>query len=256
MKYLKLVFLYLFLFLPVISSSNACRTEKIGRDTALKAVNLYTNIIKYLNENDAEMAFIGRKGLANKYVEYTHMGILWKDGDVWKVTDLLQPCEGKEPVLFDEGVAEFVMYSKVSTIKLLVPSKKTQSEMIEILRSNEADMFLGEEYSLISNVWETKYQNCTQYILEIYSYVISGKQFTDRKSAIKWYKENGYVPETLKISVFLRNIARLHKHVALDDRKNGKNLEIATVDSNMEFIKKFEPDVLEEVFIGELENEK
>ena len=223
----------------------------MDRETALKTMNLYSKVMKYLEENNVEMAFIGRKGMENKYVEYAHMGILWKDGNDWKVTDLLQPCEGKNPVLFDEGVAEFFMYSKVSTVKLLIPSEKTQNEVKEIFQSKEADMFLGEKYNLISNVREVKYQNCTQYILEVYSYLKSGKQFTTREEAVKWYTDNGYEPENLKISVVVRNIARMHKHVALDDRKNGKNLEISTVDANFAFIRKFEPDAVEMVFTGD-----
>ncbi|MCP1223310.1 DUF2145 domain-containing protein [Sebaldella sp. S0638] len=251
MKYLKLIFLYFLVCFSAMSSSNACRTEKMDRETALRTMKLYGRVMEYLEENSVEMAFIGRKGLENKYVEYTHMGILWKDGNDWKVTDLLQPCEGKNPVLYDEGVAEFFMYSKVSTVKLLIPSGKTQSEIKEIFQNKEADMFLGEKYNLISNVWEVKYQNCTQYILEVYSYLKSGKQFTTREEAVRWYRENGYKPEKLNVSVVIRNIARMHKHVALDDRKNGKNLEISTVDANFDFIKRFEPNAVEKVFTGE-----
>ena len=241
-KLLKIFFLWILIFVIGLSSSNACRTEKIDRSVMLKTLELHKEVTEYLEKENIELAFIGRKGMANKYIEYTHMGVIWKNGEEWTVTDLLQPCEGEKPHLYDEGVAEFFVYSKVSTVKLLIPSKKTQDEFKQTLINKEADKFLGQKYNLLSYVWGTEYQNCTQYILEVYSYIASGKTADSRKAALKWAKENGYEPGELKAAFITRNIARLHKHLALDDHQDKKNLKIATVDSIFEFVKNREPE--------------
>ena len=247
---IKYILVFILGFTLCSASSNVCRGEKIERSNILKTVNLYSQVIEHMESNNIELAFIGRKGLENKYVEYTHIGIIWKDGDQWKVTDLLQPCEDKKPLLYDEGVGEFFLYSKVSTVKLLIPSEKTRKEFKEAVKNREIELFLGERYSLVANAWETKYQNCTQFVLEAYSYIASDKTVKTRKEAIAWYRKNGYKPEKLKVSFIVRNVARLHKVVALDDHKNKESLEIVTVNTIFDFVKKMEPESYVLEFIG------
>ena len=246
-----------FLFLLVIllsfsgtsySIGSMCKDKPRTREESIKILNLTGKIIDYLDENNADLAFIARKNKDNHGVTYTHIGIAWKeDNGRWVMTNLLQSCEDRSVLAtYDDGLALFFAPVKTYKSLVLIPSGETQKELKEAVKNKEIERFKGEQYSINANPWEDKYQNCVQYVLESYSYAKAGRTFETRREAIDWYRENGFKPQKIKVNLLERVFGpMITTNVKFDDhkgREKNNEIEVATPVAVMRFIQKMEPE--------------
>ena len=244
----KILFLFVLFIIPLYSVGSVCKPEIKTKEETIKILNLTGEVINYLEDSNAELAFIARKNDENHGVSYTHMGIAWKnDKNKWIVTNLLQSCDSQiELSTYDDGMALFFTPVPIYDSKILIPSKETQRELKEAIINKEIERFKGNIYTINSNPWSDKYQNCVQYILEAYTYVKSGKRMRTRRDVMNWYAVKGFRPQKIKVNVLERVLGPVvTKNVRFDDHKNRKKndeIEVATAETVMAFIKKLEPE--------------
>lgn len=242
----KILFLFILFIIPLYSAGSVCKTEPKSREEAIKVFNLTGKVIDFLESNNAELGFVARKNNENHGVSYTHLGIAWKnEKGKWIVTNLLQSCENfTELSTYDDGMALFFAPVPIYDSLVLIPSKETQTNLKEAIINKEIERFKGDIYTINSNPWSDKYQNCVQYILEAYVYVKSGKTVRTRRDAINWYILKGFRPQKIKINLLERTLGPVvAKNVRFDDHKNRKKsneIEVATAETVMGFIQKLE----------------
>ncbi len=247
---MKKIFIVIVLFLvTVLSFSKQCdRKIALQMNKTIEVLDLSGKVINYLDENNSELAIIARKRSKDNHgIDYTHLGIAWKNNGKWIVTNLLEECDNpKKGLIYDDGMALFYGSAKIYDALILIPSKKTQKEFKEVIMNRETDKFLESKYSINTNVWEDKYQNCVQFVLESYGYYKSGKIYTTRKEVINWIKENNFKPEKVKVNWLERTFGPIiMPNINMDDHKNREKIniiEIASPRTVINFIKYLEPE--------------
>ena len=233
----------------ILSFSKQCdRKVALQMYKTVKVLDLSGKVINYLDESGAELAFVARKRAEKNHgIDYTHIGIAWKQDGKWTVTNLLEECiDPKKAALYDDGVAIFYGSAKVYDALILIPSEKTQREFKEVVVNKEIDKIFDEKYSINTNVWKDEYQNCVQFVLEAYGYYKSGEKYTTRKEVISWLKDNDFQPEKVKVNWFERTLGPLIlPNINMDDHKDREKsniIEVASPRKVVEFIKKVEPE--------------
>jgi len=169
------------------------------------------NVEKYAASQGARAFIIGRVGQPEKSlpkgISYTHTAIAiysqiqLDDGQFAKgyaIYNLYQN-EGnldKSSLIVDYPV-DFFWGAHVLKAGIVIPSPQLQTRIIEAIQQGNNKLLHNPKYSLLSNPFNSKYQNCTEHTLDVINSAIY--QTTDIMQ-LKANSKEYFIPQKLKVS--------------------------------------------------------
>jgi hypothetical protein len=162
-----------------------------------------------LEASGAELALIARSGLDLERfgVRYSHAGISLKasDNTPWSVRQLYYACDESRPLIFDQGIAGFVLGTAEPALGfvslVLLPEEQSRVLARTALDRRQALQMLNTRYSANAYPFSLQYQNCNQWVLELLALSFSGLADSGggRAQAQAWLKDQAYVPQVFEV---------------------------------------------------------
>jgi hypothetical protein len=162
-----------------------------------------------LENSGAQLALMSRSGLdlSRFGVRYSHAGISLKASPdtPWAVRQLYFACDEGRPLLFDQGLAAFLMGTDepgtgyVSVV--LLPRADAARIERAALDNRLALQLLNATYSANAYPFSTRYQNCNQWVLELLATAWGQLDSPEapRLEAQRWLQVRGYEPMVFDI---------------------------------------------------------
>jgi len=129
-------------------------------------------IIAELNSNDVELAIISRAGQKRSKlpegVEFTHSAfwIRTSDGSY----DVYNLYHGETNRLISSLVtdkpADFLRLTREHDVGIIIPTQDAQTRIVDYIRSPRYGEVHQVNYSLISNPFDPRFQNCNEFMLD------------------------------------------------------------------------------------------
>ena len=159
-------------------------------------------IIAHLNETGADLVIVSRSGQPRQRlpdgISYTHSAFWIKNGESYDVYNLYHGEDNRlVSSLVTDKAADFLKLTREHDVGILLPKPDIQAKLIAHIQSENYARVHQENYSLISNPFDGRYQNCNEFMLDVLA-------------AFTWQE---YDRETIK--------ARLKKQIAPTEIKAG-----------------------------------
>lgn len=174
-------------------------------------MQLTQQVRRMLDATDATVAVVARSGTALGWLghRWSHTGLALRDHPqgAWTVRQLYFDCEAGQSRLFDQGLAGFVTGvhpNQAAQLVLLVPPPEAAQPLARAaLDDTQALALLGTAYSANAHAWDTRYQNCNQWVAELMATAWGGmqpppRQPTPRPLAQQLLRQQGYQPSTVQ----------------------------------------------------------
>nr|WP_315466088.1 DUF2145 domain-containing protein [uncultured Rhodoferax sp.] len=222
----------------------------------------FSEVVKAeLEKSGAAEALISSAGLDLKALDlrYSHTGISLKHNTAapWAVRQLYYDCDKKQPRIFDQGVAGFVMgaadvdVNYVSLVFLPPGSAKSVALERTAMDNTYAVGLLGPVYSANSYPFRTLYQNCNQWVMELLATAWGGLPVGERmrEAAQEWLQKEKYQPTRIPVSFRpLLWMSRMVPWLHSDDHP-PENLDQGLVETSLPpaveaFVRRESPDAL------------
>jgi hypothetical protein len=182
-----------------------------------------------LEASGARVALIARSGLdlGSFGVRYSHAGLALRANPnaPWSVRQLYFACDEQRPRIFDQGLAAFVLgfddadSGHVSVVFLPEAAARTLESVA--LDDARALSLLGARYSASAYPFDTRYQNCNQWVIEMLAAAwsgVAGGGDAPRVQAQAWLRDRGYAPTVFRVgSPLTYAAAAFVPWVTLDD---------------------------------------
>lgn len=206
-----------------------------------------------LDRENPQVALIARVGqdLSKYGLRYSHLGFVFKDASSgqWRTMHLLNACGTAVSAIWLEGLANFFLDDLFSYESLIViPPPETQRKIAAKLADPKEYLALfTPDYNMLAYPFATKYENSNQWALELLTKAYADKiEINTREKSQQWLKLNGYEPTTLHLGPMARLGGRMFRaNVAFDDHPNDRRfadkIDIVTVVSMTQFLKKLDP---------------
>lgn len=232
--------------LPGLSAKETVSTRLTAEQAALFA----KQIERDLAAKGARLAIVFRTGEARdtlpEGISYTHGGfwtyvpISLEDGSVvngYAVYNLYRG-DGKSlatdrSYLHQDYPIDLALASGVDDVGVIIPTPEMQRRILKIMDSPDYRKLHITPYSLVSNPHDIKYQNCTEFMLDI---IAAAAWETTDMQQIKVNLKAHFKPTEVKVSGFERFFAPIaHREIKTDDQP-GK-IYTATYESLAVFMK-------------------
>ncbi len=162
-----------------------------------------------LERSGRAVALVSRTGtdLSRFGVRYSHAGLTVRSGldTPWAVRQLYFSCDERQPRLFDQGMAGFVMGTRepgIGYVSLVfLPEDESPGLQRAVLDTPLALQILAPAYSANAYPFSLRYQNCNQWVAELLAATRSdlAPAAETRGEAQQWLKDNGYVPTVFDV---------------------------------------------------------
>lgn len=233
----------------------AATPAQAGRDCEVKpqrvesikqGLGLAERTVKRLDEIGEQVVLLARVGqdLSDYDLRYSHMGLAYKDGNVWRVVHKLNQCGTDEASVYRQGVGDFFLDSPHQYIAGIMPLRKdVQQRLLPYLQEPYlAGRIHTRHYSMLAYPWATDYQQSNQWALETLATAMNGGDGS-RQAAQAWLKRLGYEPTELHLSTLKRLGARVTTaNISFDDHPNylrfTGRIRTTTVDSVMAWLQR------------------
>ena len=209
------------------------------RAAAQAALRLSTVLDEALAEHsDRSMALVARIGqdFSDQGLLYSHVGIVFRHSEGWRVLDLLNECSSDRVGVFEEGLLNFFSDDLLSyQSKVLWLTPKLAAQVQTALNTHSGKQILQPRYSVIAEVFSSKRQNSTAWVLELLA-AASNPLPDSRMEAHTVLKSQNYQSDTIKIPYGKRVLGGLFSANAdfaehpLGDRLSGR-YQVTTVKS-------------------------
>jgi hypothetical protein len=154
-------------------------------------------------------ALVARSGLdlSRFDLRYSHAGIALRGsgGTPWQVRQLYFACAEGRPRIFDQGLAGFVFGTDSAErgfVSIVVLPQEASTPLAAVARDDAlAVALLGERYSANAYAFGLAYQNCNQWIAELFA-AAWGALASDgdlRARAQAWLAEQRYAPPPVEV---------------------------------------------------------
>lgn len=154
-------------------------------------------------------ALVARSGLdlSRFDLRYSHAGIALRatDGTPWQVRQLYFACDEGRPRIFDQGLAGFVFGTDSAErgfVSIVVLPADAAATLAAGARDDALALaLLGERYSANAYAFGLVYQNCNQWIAELFAAAWGALPAGDalRARAQRWLTEHGYAPRPVEV---------------------------------------------------------
>jgi hypothetical protein len=162
-----------------------------------------------LEKSGATLAVVARSGtdLSRFGVRYSHAGFSLKHSPdtPWAVRQLYYACEENKPLIFDQGMAAFLLGTNEPDLGyvsvLLLPAEPAAALEHSALDNALALKLLGSTYSANSYPFSERYQNCNQWVAEMMAaaWGLPPDAAAPRTQAQAWLKAQGYEPQVMDV---------------------------------------------------------
>ena len=224
--------------LPALAG-RTCEAKAPTAISVQRAMELAERTAQALDASGAEVVVIGRAGqdLSRWQLRWSHLGLAYRDGSVWRVVHKLNQCGTAQAALYRQGLAEFFLddpFEYRAAVAVLAP--EVQARLRPLLADNAWIARLhSPAYNMVAYPWSQTYQQSNQWLIETIALAQEPRADT-RERAQAWLKVQGYEPTTLRIGTMERLGARISAaNVSFDDHPNDKRfggrIETVTADS-------------------------
>ncbi len=157
-------------------------------------------------------SLISRSGLDldRFHIRYSHAAIATRsDRGAWTARQLYYACDERRPRIYDQGLAGFTMgidnpaLGYVSIVRL--PDEAGQTLRRAALDSARSLRLLAATYSANAYAYSTRYQNCNQWVAEMFASAWGTLEDGDelRERAQRWLRAANYAPEPVDVGSHL-----------------------------------------------------
>lgn len=180
----------LLLFIPaiVLAANGSSRATEVGDIPIADTVEFAKQVERSLARHRAKIAILARAGRPTDElpdgVEYTHVGlavysrITTADGrtipgyatyNLYQTTTRLDRSELVQDYMLD-------FFTGVQSLKagIIIPNEKLQAKLLQRISDGSWRTLHNSNYSLMSNPYNNRYQNCTEYLLNLVQSAIYG----------------------------------------------------------------------------------
>lgn len=201
------------------AATSACATlspQLCGRSTPLSAaqqdrlLRVADLVKRELDGSGARVALVSRSGLdlGRFGIRYSHAGIsLQANANApWSVRQLYFACDERRPRLFDQGLAGFLFGTDDPSLGylsiVLLPPAAAEALERAALDDKRALRLLAGSYSANAYPFDTRYQNCNQWVAELLASAWGAPDgdADARRSAQRWLGAQGYAPAPVEVS--------------------------------------------------------
>lgn len=201
-----------------------------------------------LAERGAVVALVSRMGrdpaqMPDGVGEYTHVGI-WvyseitaADGTKVRGYTIYNLYQNKEDSgrsdLVQDFPAEF--FGAVFKLKagIVIPTPELQAEILRVLNSPTYQELHVPAYSVVANPYEWKYQNCTNFVMDV---LVAAIYDTKSRSEITQHLREYYEPQDVKISGMTAFFGSLFVNGFETSDHHGSPMQTSTFDSIARFL--------------------
>lgn len=179
----------------VQATLSAAQKDKLLRFSAI--------VRQELDRSGARLAIVARSGLdlSRFAIRYSHAGIsLQRSPEApWSVRQLYFACDVGRPLIFDQGMAAFLMGTDQPDLgylsALLLPDDAAAALETAALDKQQALALLGGTYSANAYAFSLATQNCNQWLAELLAAAWGGA--ASRADAQAWLRGAGYAPSVV-----------------------------------------------------------
>lgn len=138
--------------------------------------------------------------------------------------------------LYQDWPLDFTRGDSVGQVGVIIPNREMQSRILDVIASPYFEALHHPEYSLLSNPADSRFQNCTEFMLDVISSAIWQ---TASRDQIKVNIEAYFRPTRVQLNVFQRFLAPLaDQRLRFDDQRDG--IRTATFASLADFMLAFD----------------
>jgi len=181
-------------------------------------------ILEDLTQRDVQVAIISRSGQKREKlpegVMFTHSAFFRRNTAAgYDVYNLYHGEENRlRSSLVTDTPADFLRLLQEKDAGVLIPTKATQSELYDFLESSEYRAVHQPDYSLISNPFDLRWQNCNEFML--YALAAMIWETTDR-DILREKLETTIDPTELKASPIRRHIGpKIDERLIMTDHED------------------------------------
>lgn len=166
-----------------------------------------------LDDSGASLALVARNGtdLRRFGVRYSHAGLSLKanGNGAWSVRQLYYACDERRPRLFDQGLSGFLFGTDDPALGylsiVLLPGAPGDALERAALDNPRALRLLAARYSANAYPFSTEYQNCNQWVAELFAAAWAPLSDSDdlRLRAQAWLASQGYAPTPVELGSHL-----------------------------------------------------
>jgi hypothetical protein len=216
-----------------------CEVKPLTVGAVQKGLALAEQTVRRLNDTGAKVVVLARAGqdLSQYGLRYSHLGLAYRDGGIWRVAHKLNQCGTDRSALYRQGIGDFFMDSPFEyEAGVVVLSSQVQDRLWPMLKDGLGLRTLHTRaYSMVAYPWAQQYQQSNQWAIETLALAME-PQATRRDQAQAWLRFKGYEPTELRLSTLTRLGARLTSaNVSFDDHpvhlRFSSRIRTVTVDS-------------------------
>ena len=135
--------------------------------------------------------------------------------------------------LVQDWPVNFTIGSAVDDVAVIVPSPEMQRRIMAVIDSPQYEQLHNPAYSLISNPWSGKYQNCNDFMLDV---IASGLWSTTDAAQIRSDERAHFTPTVVQAGGLMRLFGPLvDKRIKTDDQSGP--IRTATYESMAQFLR-------------------
>jgi hypothetical protein len=167
------------------------------------------SIRSVLQQSGHDLALVARAGIdLDRFgLRYSHAGIsLKQSGNTpWSVRQLYYSCAESRPMLYDQGLAGFMIdqnNSRTPFVSLVFLSGAAERELEHSALDNALALrMLAGTYSADAYAFSTTYQNCNQWLLEMLAHAWGHLPDSGdvRADAQQWLQGQRYQPSRIEV---------------------------------------------------------
>lgn len=223
-----------------------CDDKPITPKAVELGLGLASRTAEQLDALKAKVVVLARVGqdLREYGLRYSHLGLAYKDGGVWRVVHKLNQCGTDRAYLYRQGLGEFFLDSPYEYVAGVMPlTPEAQEQLLPVLRDNaKVQRMNTKAYSMLAYPWAQAFQQSNQWALETMAMAWS-QDVNNREQAQAWLKLKGYEPTELHLSTLKRLGARITTaNISFDDHPShlrfSSRIRTITVDSVFDWLQR------------------
>src|SRR6185436_19574038 len=122
-------------------AGRSCEQRAPEAANVQRAMTLAEHTARRLDETGAQVVVLGRvaQDLSKYGQRYSHMGLAYRDGKVWRVAHKLNQCGSAQAAIYRQGLGEFFLddlFDYQAGVVVLAPT--VQARLLPALRDNRS----------------------------------------------------------------------------------------------------------------------
>ncbi len=169
------------------------------------------DIIKNLQKQDVQLAIVSRSGQPRQRLPegilFTHSAFWIKNGESYDVYNLYHGETNRlVSSLVTDTPADFLRLTREHDVGILIPKPEVQNRLAMFIQSPAYAKMHQKNYSLISNPFDMRYQNCNEFMLDaLGAFAWHTTNISEIKNRLKTF----FKPTEIKAGFVRRHIAPL-----------------------------------------------